>query len=142
MQSPPFNGKYIDNLVNTNKLKNKIGYMVSKLGMSITAVGIGQEFKGSGVAANSLWPMTPIESYALINNKLGNKKQWRKAEILCDSIMHILQEDPKTFTGNGLIDEEYLKTKGITDFSKYQCVPGYEPPTLDSIDEMLLSKIK
>lgn len=139
MQSPPFNGKYIDKLINTNKLKNKVGYMSSKLGMSITAVGIGQEFRGTGVAANSIWPQTPIESYALINNNLGNRKQWRKPEILCDSIMHILQEDSKIFTGNCLIDEEYLKTKGVTDFSKYQCVPGYEPPTLDSVDEMLIS---
>ncbi len=133
MQSPPFTPEYINYITNTNKIKGMTAYMTSKLGMSITALGIAQEVGGSGVAANTLWPITPIESYALINNKLGNKKTWRKPEIISDAVMHILQEDPKTFTGNCLIDEDYLRTKGFTDFSKYQCVPGYEPPKLNNL---------
>jgi citronellol/citronellal dehydrogenase len=135
MQSPPFTPEYINNLITTEKIKYKTAYMTSKLGMSITALGIAQELRETGVAANTLWPMTPIESFALINNNLGTKKQWRKPEIISDAIMHILQEDPKTFTGNSLIDETYLKTKGITDFSKYQCVQGHEPPKLNDLRE-------
>lgn len=132
MQSPPFTPEYINFIIKNNKIKGMTAYMTSKLGMSITALGIAQEVGGSGVAANTLWPMTPIESFALINNNLGNKKSWRKPEIISDTVMHILREDPKTFTGNCLIDEDYLRTKGCTDFSKYQCVPGYEPPKLNN----------
>ena len=133
MQSPPFTPEYINYIIKTNKIKGMTAYMTSKLGMSITALGIAQEFGGTGVAANTLWPMTPIESYALINNNLGNRKQWRKPEIISDTIMHILREDPKTFTGNCLMDEDYLRTKGINDFSKYQCISGYEPPRINDI---------
>ena len=135
MQSPPFTPEYINYITKTKKIKGMTAYMISKLGMSITAQGIAQEFGGRGIAANTLWPMTPIESYALINNKLGNEKHWRKSDIISDAVMHILQEDPMTFTGNCLIDEEYLRTKGETDFSKYQCVSGHEPPPLENIKD-------
>ena len=135
MQSPPFTPEYINYVTNTHQIKGMTAYMISKLGMSITAHGIAQELKHSCVAANTLWPMTPIESYALINNNLGTKEHWRKADIISDTIMHILQEDPKTFTGNSLIDEDYLRTKGINDFSKYQCVSGCEPPKLNNLRE-------
>ncbi|KAJ8302768.1 hypothetical protein KUTeg_019164 [Tegillarca granosa] len=32
--------------------------------------------------------------------------------------------------GQALIDEDYLRTKGVTDFSKYNCVPDSEPPRI------------
>ena len=137
MQSPPLTSEYIDLIIKTRKIKNKTAYITSKLGMSITATGIAQELIGTGIAANTLWPMTPIESFALINHALGDKRYWRKADILSDSVLHILQEDPKTFTGNSLIDEDYLRTKGITDFSKYQCVSGSEPPKLNYAEAMI-----
>ena len=104
--------------------------MISKLGMTMTAMGIAAEYKGTGVAANTIWPSTAIESSATINNKLGDEKMWRKPDIISDAILEILKEDPKEFTGNQLIDEGYLRTKGVEDFSKYQCVKGYEPPKL------------
>ena len=30
-----------------------------------------------------------------------------------------------------LIDEDYLKTKGVSNFDKYRCVKDYEPIKLD-----------
>merc|ERR1712054_752712 len=78
--------------------------------MTLIAHGIGRELGGTGVACNSLWPATMVESYATIS---------------------ILKEDPKTFTGNALIDEDYLRDKGVTDFSKYRCDPDIEPPRLN-----------
>ena len=140
MQSPPFTEEYIKYIIDESKIKGMTAYMISKLGMSITARGIGQEFKGTGVAANSLWPMTPIESYALINNNLGTKKQWRKPEIISDAVLNILQEDPFTFTGNCLVDEDYLKTKGVSDFTIYQSVSGYEPPKLNDMSDFFTKK--
>ena len=67
---------------------------------------------------------------------VGNEKMWRKQDIIVDSVLEIIKEDPKVFTGNQLIDEVYLREKGVTDFSKYQCVEGFEPPKLMEINEM------
>ena len=72
------------------------------------------------------------------NNKLGDISQWRKPDIIADAILEIINEDPKIFTGNQLIDEEYLKTKGVTDFSKYRCLSNHEPPDLDESFENYL----
>ncbi len=33
----------------------KVGYSISKLGMTMVAQGMAQEMKGKGVAANALW---------------------------------------------------------------------------------------
>jgi citronellol/citronellal dehydrogenase len=57
---------------------------------------------------------------------------WRKPEIICDAIEYMLQE-PDTFTGNMLIDEDYLRSKGETDFKKYRCVADSEPPKIDHV---------
>jgi citronellol/citronellal dehydrogenase len=125
MHSPP-----LPNPTDIDIYKNKTAYMISKLGMTMTAMGIASEYKGTGIAANTIWPSTPIESFAVKNHKLGEKKMWRKADIIGDSIIKILEEDPNKFTGNQLIDEEYLRSKGVRNFGKYQCVKGHEPPKL------------
>ena len=46
-----------------------------------------------------------VESYATKNFNLGARSLWRKATIIADATISILKEDPKTFTGNALIDE-------------------------------------
>lgn len=136
-QSPPLLTG--DELKHT--LKNKTAYMISKWGMTLGALGLSEEYKGTGISANTLWPMTPIESYALINNNLGTKNNWRKPDIMVDCVLEILKEDPKIFTGNQLIDEIYLRQKGYKDFKKYQCVYGNEPPKLSDINDLFISKI-
>jgi len=141
MQSPPLCYNEVDFKKN---IKNKTGYMISKWGMTISALGISEEYKNDNIAANTLWPLKPIESYALINNNIGNKKMWRKQDIIVDCIKKIADEDPITFTGNQLTDEDYLRSKGITDFEKYQCVPGCEPPIMNEImnwDSPSISKL-
>lgn len=37
------------------------------------------------------------------------------------------QEPAGKLNGNALIAEEYLRSRGETDFTKYQCVAGIEP---------------
>ena len=34
--------------------------------------------------------------------------------ILSDAVEYIVKEDPKVFTGHALIDEDYLRSKGVT----------------------------
>jgi len=121
--------------IELSMLKGKVAYCISKFGMTLLAHGIGQELKGQGVACNALWPATMVESYATMNFELGNRSMWRKASILSDSVMMILKEDPKSFTGQALIDEDYMRSRGIKNFDKYRCDPNVEPPRLVEFPE-------
>lgn len=132
--------------VDLNMVGGKIGYCISKFGMTLIAHGLGKELKGTGVACNALWPATMVESLATINFQLGNRSLWRKASIISDSTLLIVQEDPKTFTGQALIDDEYLATRGITDMKPYRCDPECEPPRLNDgfghVERGLVTEVK
>jgi citronellol/citronellal dehydrogenase len=128
MHSPPF-----DEIKENKTYKNKTGYMISKYGMTMTAMGISEEFFGKGIAANTIWPATPIKSFATKNNNMGTEKHWRRPDIIADAILEIIKEDPNEFTGRQLIDEDYLRSKGVVDFTKYRCIENYEPPKLNDI---------
>jgi len=130
MHSPP---------INLDNIGGYTGYMMSKYGMTMCALGVAQEYRERGIVANTIWPSTLIESYATINNNLGDKKMWRKPDIICDAIEYMLMED-QTFTGNMLIDEEYLRDKGVTDFEKYRCVPDSEPPKIEKVLRQIVNK--
>ena len=54
--------------------------------------------------------------------QLGERSQWRKATILSDCVVQIVGE-PDTFTGNMLIDDTYLLSKGMTkaDLAQVRC---------------------
>ena len=106
--------------------------MISKLGMTISSIGIAEEYKNHNICSCSLWPETAIESFAIINHKLGNKKDCRKPSILTDCLEYILKENPKEFSGSQLLDETYL-SKGITDFDKYRCDPNHEPQKISDL---------
>lgn len=128
-QSPP---------ITLDKLAGMTAYSMSKFGMTLTALGVAAEYKGRGVAGNTIWPTTLIESAATKNHQLGDERHWRKADILVDAIMHIVHEDPNVFTGNQLLDEPYLRTKGVTDFTQYRCHPDHEPPHIDSVGKLVM----
>ena len=137
MHSPP-----LSEWNNKDIYTYKTGYLISKYAMTMTALGISAEYKDYNIAANTIWPKKAIESYATKNNNLGNKTQWRKPNIIADVILEIINENPKTFSGNQLIDEEYLTKKGVNDFSKYRCVETNEPVDLDISFEKYLKIIK
>ena len=106
----------------------KIAYAVSKFGMTLIAHGLAGELAGRNVACNALWPATLIESYATINFALGGPAMWRKADILADAAICIFAKEPGTFTGHALIDEDFLRGEGVSDFARYRCDPDHEPP--------------
>ena len=78
--------------------------------------------------ARSLWPVTMIESYATINWGLGGPAMWRKPDILVDSALRIFAKEPASFTGHALMDEDFLRSEGVDDFTVYRCDPDHEPP--------------
>eukprot|EP00927_Polykrikos_kofoidii_P063641 TRINITY_DN584_c0_g1_i1.p1 TRINITY_DN584_c0_g1~~TRINITY_DN584_c0_g1_i1.p1 ORF type:complete len:311 (+),score=44.99 TRINITY_DN584_c0_g1_i1:84-1016(+) len=109
--------------------KGFTAYNISKFGMTMVAMGVAAEGAGHNVTGFSLWPATVIESQASINFELGDRSMWRKSTILADAAVALVCEDAN-FTGEQLIDDEYLRSKGLTDedFVTYRYDPAVEPP--------------
>jgi citronellol/citronellal dehydrogenase len=113
--------------LDANALPGKIAYLISKFGMTFLTLGLAEEVRAANVAVNSLWPVTIIESQASINWKLGDRTQWRKPDILVACVLRMVRKEPREFTGRALLDEDFLREEGVTDFSPYACVPGSQP---------------
>jgi citronellol/citronellal dehydrogenase len=111
-------------------LPNRIAYGISKLGMTLLTFGLAEEVKQQNVAVNSLWPATVIESQASVNHRLGTPETWRKPDILVDCVLRLARKEPRELTGRALVDEDFLRAEGVTDFGGYACVPGAHPPRL------------
>ncbi len=114
-----------------------IGYTISKYGMTLLSHGLAEEVKADNIGVYSLWPETMIESLATINWGLGEPSMWRKPSILSDAVLALVtQGDPQRYSGQALIDEAILRDIGVTDFDLYNCVPGSNPPSLNTLWEM------
>lgn len=111
-------------------IRGKVAYFISKFGMTLLTHGLAEEVRESHIAVNSLWPVTIIESQASITWGLGKRETWRKPDILVDCVLRLVQKDPGEITGQALLDEDFLRQQGVTDFSSYACVPGTNPPRL------------
>ncbi|MBI5546059.1 MAG: SDR family oxidoreductase [Deltaproteobacteria bacterium] len=121
MMSPP---------ISTRKLAGKAPYLLSKMGMTMLALAVAEEEKEHGIGATALWPVTMIESQATLHFGFGSRAQWRSPEILADATVAIVAADAARFSGRALYDEQVLAASGITDFSRYACVPGAQTPPL------------
>jgi citronellol/citronellal dehydrogenase len=105
-----------------------VAYTMSKFGMSLCVLGMAEEFRSRKIAVNALWPRTGIAT-AAVQNLLGGAeaiKRCRKPEIMGDAAHAILIRPSGECTGNFFIDEEVLKSEGITDFGRYAVAPGSE----------------
>jgi citronellol/citronellal dehydrogenase len=105
-----------------------VAYTMAKFGMSMCVLGMAEEFRKEGIAVNALWPRTIIAT-AAVQNLLGGDAAMRGArspEIMADAAHAILTKPSREVTGNFFIDEEVLRKEGVTDFAKYQLVPGAE----------------
>jgi citronellol/citronellal dehydrogenase len=102
-------------------------YTLSKMGMTMLTLGVAQDEKESGIAANCLWPRTLIATAAVQNLLGGNVTMAtaRSPEIVGDAAHAILTRDPADCTGRSFIDDEALAEAGITDLSPYS-EPGPE----------------
>jgi citronellol/citronellal dehydrogenase len=111
-------------------MPGRIAYAISKLGMTLLTHGLAEEVRSHNIAVNSLWPVTIIESQASINHGLGTPAQWRKPDILVDCVLRLVQKEPAELTGQALLDEDFLRSEGVTDVGSYACVPGTNPPRI------------
>ncbi|HEY9784136.1 MAG TPA: NAD(P)-dependent oxidoreductase [Candidatus Obscuribacterales bacterium] len=105
-----------------------LAYTMAKYGMSMCTLGLAAEFKQDGVAVNSLWPETTIDT-AAVRNLLGGEAMAnasRTTDIVADAAYVILNRNSRECSGNFFLDVEVLKSEGITDFSKYAVSPGHK----------------
>ncbi|MBM3756582.1 MAG: SDR family NAD(P)-dependent oxidoreductase [Acidobacteria bacterium] len=115
-------------------MPGKAAYMASKLGIAHVYMGLAEEVRADNIAANVLWPRTIIESQASINWGMLDRSQWRTPEIVCDAAMAIFAQEPWTYSGKQLIDEEVLsQVAEINDFDRYWCLgrPPEKPVYID-----------
>jgi citronellol/citronellal dehydrogenase len=102
-----------------------VAYSIAKYGMSLCTLGMSEELRADGVAVNSLWPVSTIDT-AAVRNLLGGRQladASRSPEILADAAYAILTKPSRDCTGNFFLDEEVLRAEGIADFSRYANVP-------------------
>ena len=65
---------------------------MAKYGMSMTTLGLAEELKEDGIAVNSLWPCTIIDTAAIRNMPGGSQivKAARSPEIMADAAHAVL----------------------------------------------------
>ena len=115
--SPPLN-------LNPRWFREHTAYTLSKYGMSLCVLGMAAEFAELGVAVNALWPRTVIATAAI--NMLGGRVQreyCRTPDIVADAAHAVLTRTSRACTGNFFIDEDVLRSEGITDFTRYSVAP-------------------
>ncbi len=104
--------------------KGHVAYTIAKYGMSMCTLGMAAEFASQGVAVNSLWPRTTIATAAVEVYFPAVLANSRKPEIMADAACVILARDSRTTSGNFFVDEEVLRSEGMSDFSQYAMTPG------------------
>jgi citronellol/citronellal dehydrogenase len=105
-----------------------VAYTMAKFGMSMCVLGMAGEFRKQGIAVNALWPRTAIAT-AAVQNLLGGHELVRRSRmpaIMGDAAYVILTKPSREFTGNFCIDDEVLKSAGVSDFSVYAVDPSAE----------------
>ena len=118
MLSPPLD-------MNPRWFQGHVAYSMAKFGMSLCVLGMGAEFKEDGIAFNALWPRTGIATAAIQFALAGEEgmRQCRTVEIMADAARAIFMKSSREFTGNFLIDDNFLYDEGERDFDKYRVDP-------------------
>lgn len=115
--SPPLNLK-------PKWFKPHLAYTLSKYGMSLCTLGLAAEFASDGIAVNSLWPRTTIATAAVATFFPQAMAASRVPEIMSDAAYAIVTRPSRECTGNFFVDEEVLRSAGVTDFDRYAVTPG------------------
>jgi citronellol/citronellal dehydrogenase len=100
-----------------------VAYTMAKYGMSMCVLGMAGEFRADGIAVNALWPRTIIGTAALQaipTISVEARMRTRTPEIVADAAQVILTRDSRAYTGQFFLDDEVLRSAGVTDLSKYR----------------------
>lgn len=115
--SPPLNLK-------PKWFKPHLAYTLSKYGMSLCTLGLAAEFASDGIAANSLWPRTTIATAAVATFFPQAMAASRVPDIMSDAAYAIVTRPSRECTGNFFVDEELLRSIGVTNFDRYAVTRG------------------
>jgi len=98
-----------------------VAYTMAKYGMSLCVLGMAEEFRPLGIAVNALWPRTTIDTEAirLIAGQEARSRA-RRPEIMADAAYWIVTQPARRLSGRFFLDDEVLRTSGVTDFSRYR----------------------
>lgn len=100
---------------------------VMKYAVSLSTLAMSRDLAEYSIGVNALWPKTAFWSGFM--SRAGGyteslKKYCRKPEVMSDAAYLMLCEPGAQFTGNFVFDDDYLFSKGVTDFTPYAEVPG------------------
>jgi len=111
--------------------RGKTPYAATKYGMSSLVIGLGHEWADTPFAISGLWPATGIESAVTIKLK-SPPHLLRTADVMAEACYRIALDEPRNVNGLLLIDEDYLRSKGVADayFQSVRCDPAREPPRM------------
>jgi len=115
MLSPPLN-------FDRRWFRDHIANTVAKYSMSMWVMGMAEEFRDRRVAFNALWPRTYVATVA-VRNILGGDAalaRSRRPEIMGDAAHAILVRPSHECSANLFIDEDVLRSEGVTDFAQYR----------------------
>ncbi len=98
-----------------------LAYTMAKYGMSLTTLGLAEELKDDGVAVNSLWPATLIDTAAIRAMPGGSTlvRAARSPRIVADAAHAVLVRGSRSCSGNFFTDEQVLREEGVTDLTGY-----------------------
>src|SRR6476469_5050964 len=89
-----------------------LAYTMAKYGMSLTTLGLAEELKADGVAVNSLWPCTLVDTAAIRNMPGGDRivRGARGPQIMADAAHAVLTAsnavpESGSWSGNFYTDE-------------------------------------
>ena len=102
-----------------------LAYTMAKYGMSLCVLGLAEELRPDGIAVNALWPRTTIAT-AAIANIIGGPAMMRasrKPDIMADAAHRVFTTPARDLTGQFLIDDTFLASRGVTDFDPYRADP-------------------
>jgi citronellol/citronellal dehydrogenase len=96
-------------------------YTMAKYGMTLAALGFAHELGQKGVSSTCLWPATLVATDAIGNLPGGDQMITvsRKPEIVADAAYEVLTTDGQSLNGQTVIDEDLLRSRGVTDFAPY-----------------------
>jgi citronellol/citronellal dehydrogenase len=97
------------------------------MGMSFVTLGQAAEFRRQGVAVNALWPRTVIATDAINMIPGVELSRCRTPEILADAAHAILCTPSRELSGQFIIDEPFLRERGVSDFDGYAVDPSQSP---------------
>jgi citronellol/citronellal dehydrogenase len=102
-----------------------VAYTMAKYGMSMCALGMAVEFVPLGIAVNCLWPCTVINTAALALLPHIDPRRCRTPEVMADAAHAILCSPARACTGKFFLDEDVLRARGVSDFTRYAVDPAF-----------------